>query len=135
MVDLAGGLNDAYQGVAGAADHLAGSTDEAVARSFDDEEGGGLYDGTAGWLDHMAGSTDEAVARQFDDEQGGGIFDYDTWAGVADHAAGSTDEWFGRQTQGFGRWIPYIAAGVAILGASYLLGQLFTFNIGGGTGA
>lgn len=55
-----------YDSIAGTADHLAGSTDEAFARSFDDTEGGGLYDGTAGVLDHAAGSTDEAVGRFHD---------------------------------------------------------------------
>jgi hypothetical protein len=35
-----------WNDVAGAADHLAGSTDEAVARTFDNEEGGGVIDGT-----------------------------------------------------------------------------------------
>jgi len=84
-----------YDDVAGVADHLAGSTDEAVARSFDDEEGGGLWDGATGVLDHAAGSTDEAVARSFDDEEGGGL--WDGFAGVLDHAAGSTDEAVARQ--------------------------------------
>lgn len=31
--------------VTGALDHAAGSTDEAVARTFDDEPGGGVVDG------------------------------------------------------------------------------------------
>jgi hypothetical protein len=34
-----------YDTVAGAADHLAGSTDEAVGRQFDGEKGGGFADG------------------------------------------------------------------------------------------
>lgn len=34
-----------YDDIAGAADHLAGSTDEAFARQFDDEEGGGIIEG------------------------------------------------------------------------------------------
>lgn len=81
-------------------DHVAGSIDEAHARQFDDEQGGGIadYDTWAGVADHAAGSTDEATARQFDGEQGGGVADYDTWAGVADHAAGSTDEWVGQNS-------------------------------------
>ena len=33
-----------YDDVAGVADHLAGSTDEAVGRQFDDERGGGFAD-------------------------------------------------------------------------------------------
>ncbi|WP_435358443.1 hypothetical protein [Haloarchaeobius sp. DFWS5] len=97
-----------WDSAAGLADDLAGSTDEAVARTFDDEAGGGIIDGTtetigagydtvAGTADHLAGSTDEAFARQFDDEAGGGILDYDTYAGWADHMAGSTDEAWARQ--------------------------------------
>lgn len=64
-----------FDTVAGTADHLAGSTDEAFARSVDDTEGGGLWDGFTGVLDHSAGSVDESVARQFDDEEGGGFAD------------------------------------------------------------
>ncbi len=56
-------------------DHALGSTDEAVARTFDDEPGGGIIDGTVETADHVLGSTDEAVARTFDDEPGGGIID------------------------------------------------------------
>lgn len=37
-------FGDAYDAVAGTADHLAGSTDEAVGRQFDDTEGGGFAD-------------------------------------------------------------------------------------------
>jgi len=36
--------------VTGGLDTLAGQTDEAVARQFDDEEGGGIADGTADFL-------------------------------------------------------------------------------------
>lgn len=64
-----------WSDLTGALDHAAGSTDEAVARSFDDEPGGGLWSGTAGWFDHAAGSMDESVARSFDDEPGGGLLD------------------------------------------------------------
>lgn len=37
-------FGDAYDAVAGVADHAAGSTDEAVGRQFDDEQGGGFAD-------------------------------------------------------------------------------------------
>ncbi|WP_435348996.1 hypothetical protein [Haloarchaeobius sp. HRN-SO-5] len=85
-------VSDSYDAVAGTADHLAGSTDEAVARTFDDTEGGGILDGTtetagdvydtiAGTADHLAGSTDEAFHRQFDDTPGGGLFDEIAGAG------------------------------------------------------
>lgn len=74
-LQTAGFLDDAYDSVAGAADHLAGSTDEAVARTFDDEEGGGIIDGTAGFFDHAAGSIDESIGRTFDDQEGGGVVD------------------------------------------------------------
>jgi len=37
---------DAYGAVAGVADDAAGSTDEAVGRTFDNEAGGGVVDGT-----------------------------------------------------------------------------------------
>ncbi|MEZ3115402.1 hypothetical protein RYH80_05655 [Halobaculum sp. MBLA0147] len=84
-----------FDGLAAAADHAAGSVDEAVARATDDEPGGGLVDGAAGVADHAAGSVDEAVGRSFDDEAGGGVFDgIDS---VADHAAGSIDESVARQ--------------------------------------
>ena len=70
---------NAYQGVAGVADHLAGSTDEAVGRQFDDQEGGGVADGIvdtgAGIGDFLAGDIDESIGRQFDDEEGGGFAD------------------------------------------------------------
>lgn len=64
--DVTSAGEDAYGTVAGTADHLAGSTDEAVARQFDDEEGGGFadYDTWAGLADHAAGSTDEWVGGQ-----------------------------------------------------------------------
>jgi hypothetical protein len=39
-----GVIDDVYSSVAGTADHLAGSTDESIARQFDDEEGGGFFD-------------------------------------------------------------------------------------------
>jgi len=61
--------------VAGGLDHAAGSMDEAFARSFDDNPGGGLWDGFAGGLDHAAGNLDESFARQFDDKPGGGFGD------------------------------------------------------------
>jgi len=35
----------AYDTVAGAGDFLSGSTDEAIARQFDDKQGGGVWDG------------------------------------------------------------------------------------------
>jgi len=41
---LANTAGNAYSTVAGAADHLAGSTDEALGRQFDDEPGGGTFD-------------------------------------------------------------------------------------------
>ncbi|WP_439028415.1 hypothetical protein [Haloarchaeobius sp. DT45] len=63
---IAGAAGDFYDETAGALDKAAGSTDEAVARTFDDEPGGGLYDGAAGWLDHAAGPTDEAVGGSVD---------------------------------------------------------------------
>jgi hypothetical protein len=79
-------LGDAYDTVAGAADHAAGSVDEAVGRTFDSKPGGGVVDGavetgeavysaTAGAADFAAGSTDEAVGRTFDDKPGGGVVD------------------------------------------------------------
>jgi len=88
-------------------DDALGSVDEAVARSTDNEPGGGLIDGTAGALDHAAGSIDEAVARSTDDTEGGGL--WDGFAGTLDHAAGSTDEAVGRQFDdteggGFANW-------------------------------
>ncbi|QCC47442.1 hypothetical protein [Halobellus limi] len=39
-----GVLGDAYDTVAGAADHAAGSVDESIGRQFDDETGGGFFD-------------------------------------------------------------------------------------------
>ena len=55
----------AWDDLVDAADHAAGSTDEAVARQFDDQQGGGFadYDTWAGLADHSAGSTDEWVGR------------------------------------------------------------------------
>lgn len=86
--------------LAGAGDFLAGSTDEAVARTTDDQSGGGIFDGTADTADDLAGSTDEAVSRQFDDQEGGGFADGDTFVSAADDLAGSTDEWFDRTISG-----------------------------------
>jgi len=63
------------EGTREAGDFLAGSTDEAIARSTDDEAGGGAWSGTVENLDNLAGSTDEAVARQTDDQSGGGLAD------------------------------------------------------------
>lgn len=80
-----------YDDVAGALDNAASSTDEAVARTLDDEPGGGVVDGAqefadstgiSGALDNAAGLTDEAVARTFNDEPGGGVVDgYQEYAG------------------------------------------------------
>lgn len=103
---LVSGAGDAYGAVAGGVDFLAGSTDEAVARQFDDEPGGGVvdetagavtgtYSGAAGVLDHLAGSADEAFSRSFDSEGGGGLVD--GFVGALDHLAGSTDEAVARQ--------------------------------------
>ncbi|RNJ25477.1 hypothetical protein [Halosegnis longus] len=76
---IANTAGNVYGGVAGVADHLAGSTDEAIGRQFDDEEGGGIADGTvdtvAGIGDFLAGPLDESVGRQFDDTPGGGFAD------------------------------------------------------------
>lgn len=127
-----GVFGDAYDAVAGTADHLAGSTDEAFSRQFDSVPGGGLYDGLAGTADHLAGSTDEAFARQFDDVPGGGFADYDTWAGIADHAAGSTDEWVGQRT-GALKLATYALVAVVVL---YLARPLFQIGaaLAGGDG-
>lgn len=76
-------------------DDAFGSVDESVARSTDDQAGGGLMDGAADALDHGAGSTDEAVARSTDSTEGGGL--WDGFTGTTDHGAGSTDESFARQ--------------------------------------
>lgn len=39
-------LGDVYDGVAGVADHAAGSVDESIGRQFDDQPGGGFADVT-----------------------------------------------------------------------------------------
>lgn len=87
--------------IAGTADHLAGSTDEAFARTFDDTPGGGLIDGyiqTAGGTALSApladAVDDESVARQFDDEPGGGAADVAAaqWWSLMDWAAGDVDD-------------------------------------------
>lgn len=81
---------------AGLLDDVFGSMDESVARSTDDQGGGGVVDGIADTADTLAGSTDEALARSHDDQAGGGLVD--GLAGTADHLAGSTDEAVARQT-------------------------------------
>lgn len=47
-------FNRAYDSVASTADHLAGSTDEAFARQFDDQPGGGIADADT-WGDAATG--------------------------------------------------------------------------------
>lgn len=64
VADFAG---DAYDTVAGAADWAAGSTDEAVARTFDDEPGGGIIHGFMDAMPLMS-QPDSVTQRQI--EQG-----------------------------------------------------------------
>jgi uncharacterized protein YjbJ (UPF0337 family) len=73
-----------WNAVEGAADHAAGSTDEAVGRAVDSAGDGDV----AGVGDHLAGNMDEAVGRTFDDQQGGGVVDgtVDAVAGVGERA-------------------------------------------------
>lgn len=62
-------LDRRWDNLSGWADHLAGSTDEAVGRTFDDEPGGGVADPDT-WTsvaDDLAGSTDEWVGRNTPD--------------------------------------------------------------------
>ncbi|WP_436929078.1 hypothetical protein [Halosimplex halobium] len=66
-------------GIASTADHLAGSTDEAIGRQFDDTPGGGVADGVVSTYDGFASGVERASKRQFDDEPGGGALDLDTY--------------------------------------------------------
>lgn len=43
--DIGGAVSGGYDAIAGAGDFLAGSTDEAIGRQFDDDPGGGILDG------------------------------------------------------------------------------------------
>jgi hypothetical protein len=59
-----------WNDVAGVADHLAGSTDEAVARQFDNTPGGGASDVVAqqwwGLFDWAAGDVDDTIRSTAD---------------------------------------------------------------------
>lgn len=116
--------------IAGTADHLAGSTDEAFARQFDNTPGGGFadYDTVAGVGDHLAGSVDESIGRQFDSVPGGGFADTTAntfWSGAAgfgDWVAGDTDETVGQATK-WGKYLPLLlVAGVLVFAGVSLNG-------------
>jgi hypothetical protein len=104
--------------VAGVADNLAGSTDEAVGRQFDDEPGGGLIDGYQSYAAEVYDPvTDGAVSRQFDDEPGGGLVDgaQETATDAADAAVDIGPDWLG----------PAVIAvlGVVLIGALLFLSR------------
>lgn len=89
--------------IAGAADHAAGSTDEAFGRQFDNQEGGGIADADTytGIADHLAGSVDESIGRQFDSDPGGGFADETAntvWSGMS----GQADWWMGEYDEAAG---------------------------------
>lgn len=91
-----GFLDDA----AGGLDHLAGSTDEAFARQFDDEEGGGIVDGTVETAQDVATNDAVEAAAQTTLTPVLGPFAmlaHEENRVVADHMAGSTDESVARQ--------------------------------------
>ncbi|WP_435362751.1 hypothetical protein [Haloarchaeobius sp. DYHT-AS-18] len=96
MGDFFGGLQhaaeQAYQGAAGQADALAGSTDEAVGRAASAASRGDV----AGVADNLAGGLDEATGQATSAAMRGDL------AGVADAVAGSTDEAFGRAAHAAG---------------------------------
>jgi hypothetical protein len=145
-----------YDTVAGAADHLAGSTDEAFARSFDNQQGGGMYDGLAETTDHLAGTTDEAFARSFDNQQGGGLWDgfkdglgdlamerpashegtdswdlpgpnFDETVGIEGYRPGGANP--NAEPQDRPGWTRYVQAAL-VLAVVWVVGQLFTVNLG-----
>jgi len=62
--DIGGAVSGGYDAVAGAGDFLAGSTDEAIGRQFDDDPGGGIVDGfksiTPGLSQSNDGSTQQS---------------------------------------------------------------------------
>ena len=143
-----------FSGITGTLDHLAGSTDEAIGRQFDDEPGGGFADPDT-WTsagDDLAGNVDEAIGRQFDDEKGGGFIDEAFGAGDEGMATFSESlanwpilvDMFGRTATGrdpseadmdfgldFDIFENKLVLFVGIIVAAYALGQLFDVDLGG----
>lgn len=64
--DLVADAQGGYDMAAGAWDHILGSTDEAVGRTFDDEQGGGIFHGIAETLPLMS-QPEEVTDRQIDE--------------------------------------------------------------------
>jgi len=145
VVDIVGGLTDAYDGVAGAADHAAGSVDESVARQFDDEDGGGFGDF------FTADERSDFVFREGTTERTiyDTLFDYEgTWGDSTDTEdlwgpSWSFDggfDWRNENTDdptdpdnlpiSYRKIALLVGGSVAVLAASYLLGQLFTVGVG-----
>ncbi|WP_121822868.1 hypothetical protein [Halostella salina] len=150
-----GGLGDvageAYDGVAGVGDHLAGSVDESIGRQFDDEEGGGFGDFFTGDERSDFVLQPGTVERGIYDT----LFDYEgTWGGEGDSADlwgpswdpadlgdmssgwGTGIEWRNPDSNdptnpdNWGRDLKLLALGIGGLGAVYVLGQLFTVGVG-----
>lgn len=75
--DVTGAVGGAYDAVAGVGDWAAGSTDEAIARTFDDEPGGGIIHGFQEFMPFMS-QPDSVTQRQIDQ---GVIDEPDGWSG------------------------------------------------------
>jgi hypothetical protein len=141
-----GVLGDTYDTIAGAADHAAGSTDEAFARQFDDDEGGGYSDFFTGddRSDFVLqpGTVERSVYDTLFDYSGewGGEgdtgdlpgpsidFDQDTPFVAWRNPDGAQNDPTNPENWGGKVWV--IVAAILVLPVVYIVGQLFTFTVG-----